>query len=531
MTSRSLRKLNPALATDIRRTEVLDDGYPPARAVRETSRYPQPTGGRGRPSTRRITSVVDLAREYVAVGGFGAVSSYARTLPAYVDDVTQRFGYDLYRRMRHDSQVESALSTLIMATQAQGLHMGPNIDKGEPGYDDSKSISDFCIKNVERMERPMSDIFYEMGLGTAYGYKASEQTYEPVNWSSWGRPLMAIKHLRTKPQDAISFVVDPYNNVLGFTPSHRVGSLLSAGPMLSSSLFEGDDPLVIPRSKFWVFSFLPENGDPRGTSLLRSAYHPWWVKGQVWKAYLQYLATFAQPSVVGFVSANREPEYLLDANGNPLITHTPQEIMVAALEKIQNGAVGAFANDERVEILQPSGKGEPFQLAISISNRELTKAIIRQTLTTDEGEHMARAASEVHQDVFGLLVRHLKASLVGSFLRDVIRPLVWYNFGEQAVIDYLPTCTLGETEHQDFSGDATAIANLLRVNFFSKSQYRGLDDYLSLPPRDPEVWEQEIAQTEALAQAAVEKASAPDGESKTPPAKQGSQAQGKEDSA
>lgn len=496
----------------MRRVEVLDDGNPPARRIREVSRFPVLTGGRGRPATRKIVSQADLAKEYVAVSGGGSAAlQYGRTLPAYIDDITKSFGADLYRRMRHDSQVESALSTLIMATQAQGFHIVPNVEKGEPGYDESKSIADFCVKVVARLDRPMSDIFYEMGMAVAYGYKIAEQTYEPVNWSQWNRPLMALAHLRTKPQNAANFVVDNYNNILGLAPNSATPALLARNEFSGQDLFAGNpltnrEPLIIPRAKFWIFSFLPENGDPRGTSLLRAAYHPWWVKGQVWKAYLQYLATFAQPSVVGYVSANREPDYLLDAQGNPLVTKTPQELMLDALVKIQNGAAGAFANDERVEILQAAGSGEPFQAAINATNTELTKAIIRQTLTTNEGEHMARAASEVHQDVFGLFVRHLKSSLVGSFTRDVIAPLVWYNFGEDAVIDYLPVCTLGETEHQDFSADATAIASLLRANFFSKSQFRGLDDYLSLPARDPAVWEEEMALKDELAQSSLDAA-------------------------
>ncbi len=491
-------------SSDMRRVEVLDDGNPPARAIREISRLPVLSGGPGRPGSKRVQTKAELHREYVTVGGVGsAAQSYGRTLPQYIDDVTRNFGKDLYRRMRHDSQVESALSTLIMATQAQGFHIGPNIEKGTEGYDESKSIADFCVRVVERLERPVSDIFYEMGMAVAYGYKVAEQTYEPVNWSQWNRPLMAISHLRTKPQDATAFVVDDYNNILGLTPMANAGKFLGRSEFGAADLFvgnptSGDGPLLIPRSKFWIFSFLPENGDPRGTSLLRAAYHPWWVKGQVWKAYLQYLATFAQPSVVGFVSANREPDYLLDKNGDPIITQTPQEVMLTALQKIQNGAAGAFANDEKVQVLQASGNGETFQQAINITNREITKALIRQTLTTDEGEHMARAASEIHQDVFGLFVRHLKASMVGSFKRDVIMPLVWYNFGEDAVVNYLPDCTLGETEHQDFSTDATAVANLLRAGFFDESQYRALDDFLGLPPRDPETWARKLEMAEQI---------------------------------
>lgn len=458
-----------------------------------------------------ISTTADLEREYVSSEGWGWVTEYARTLPQYVDDVTMQFGYDLYRRMRHDPQTDSAVSTFSMATLAQGYSIAPNIEKGNEGFEQSQKIADTVKRVLDRLRSPLPDVLQEMiGMGASYGYKVAEQVYEYVTWPKSEGPVLALKNLRTKPQNATAFVVDAYNNVLGLVytrPGAPIPSLsiLTPSMLTSTKLPNGttESPIIIPRAKFWVFSWQAENGDPRGTSILRPAYHAWWVKAQVWRSYLSYLATFAQPSVIGYVSANAEPEYRINSDGTTSLVKTPQETMRLALEKIQNGAVGAFANDEKVEALEVVGDGQVFVTAINVVNREITKAVIRQTLTTDEGEHMARAASEVHQDVFGLLVRYAKSSLAGSFTRDVIEPLVRYNYGEDAARDFLPIFRLGETEHQDFANDANAISNLVRAGFFDESQYRPLDDYLGVPARDPETWARKIAQAEALVNLAV----------------------------
>lgn len=458
-----------------------------------------------------VVSISDLRKEYVASSGWGWVTEYARTLPPYVDELTQQFGIDLYRRMRHDSQVSSAAMTVVMAVQAQGWHVAPPIASDDPQHDQAVEIADCITENFKRLEVPFSDVVYEVALGAiTFGHKVAEQTYEVATWR--GKPRLMLKSIKTKPIGSTAFVVDAYNNTLGLVytrPGSPIPSLTLLNPVYTTATGTLPDPVIVPRRKFLIFSFQPENGDDRGTSLFRTAYHPWVVKRQVWKAYLQYLATFAQPSIVGYTSAKVDIPYLVDPNGVPLPAASPEQLMRDALSSIQNGAVGAFPNDAKVQVLEAHGDGRAFIEALNVANSEITKALILQTLTTNEGEHMARAASQVHQDVFGLFVRRFKEALADRIFRDVIAPLVSYNFGDDA-LPLAPTLTFGKTEHQDFASDATAVSNLVRSGYFHWSQYEELDDMLGLPARDPLAWKEQIAREEAVAWAgAVAAAQAP----------------------
>ena len=67
---------------------------------------------------------------------------------------------------------------------------------------------------------------------------------------------------------------------------------------------------------------------------------------------------------------------------------------------------------------------------------------------------------------------------------DVLRPLVRYNFGDQAAAKLTPNPSLGYTAQTDMASMMTAIALLARSNYLHPSQFAALDAQLGLPPRD-----------------------------------------------
>src|SRR5262249_7983539 len=155
-----------------------------------------------------------------------------------------------------------------------------------------------------------------------------------------------------------------------------------------------------------ILAINPRNSDPRGTSLLRSAYKPWWQKQQLWPEYLKYLTQFASPIVVGIASplAGNIPA---GPNGPPppplpppvgrsaaLATAAQTDAvakLLAALQGIRNGGVIALPTGSSVSVDRAAGNGEAFLKGFDLLDRQITTAILNQTLATMEGEHMARA--------------------------------------------------------------------------------------------------------------------------------------------
>jgi hypothetical protein len=67
--------------------------------------------------------------------------------------------------------------------------------------------------------------------------------------------------------------------------------------------------------------------------------------------------------------------------------------------------------------------------------------------------------------------------------RDILRPLVAYNYGPDAARMLTPMVSLGGVEKQDWSAKAMAIAALTKAGYLDPSQYAAIDKELNLPPR------------------------------------------------
>jgi len=151
-----------------------------------------------------------------------------------------------------------------------------------------------------------------------------------------------------------------------------------------------------------------------------------------------------------------------------------------------------------VQPIQSAGTGEAFIAALALYDSQMVKAILSQTLATEEGAHQARAAASVHQDVVDTIIRQGKRSLCKMLRQDVLRPWVRYNWGDQAARDLTPKATLGHAEEPDLPALWAGAAALKTAGYLAPSQYRALDQAINLPERLPE---ELAAQEQQLAQA------------------------------
>lgn len=447
----------------------------------------------------------DPRREYVAGGSLYWTQDFYRSLPFYIDDLTQDFGDDIYERMLLDPQVAKCINHLKLAALAQGIHLAPAVDEEDPRYELAQEITDFCRRNLAGLEIPFDPAktpvplywqLWDLMDAIALGNKIAEQVYHvPQRGPDAGK--LCLKALKVKPRRAVALVVDSFLNVigiLGLIPGQGATTLC-----LTSIADPEQVPNLLPRTKFAIFSFRPKDGDPRGTTLLRPAYNPWWLKQQTYPEFLKYLAQFGTPSVWGetasdaqeSVATNPETgEVLYDELGNP-VYQRPEEAMLAGLIGFRNGSAMAVRKGAAIHVVEAQGNGEAFHKAFSFFNREIATAVLGQTLATEEAEHQARASSDTHQDTLDMHVGHVKGATATVIRADVLVPLVEYNYGPEA-LDLVPKVLLERTEPQDFAPNATAVAGLEKSGYLHPSQYRELDAKLGLPPRSDEAIEEAL---------------------------------------
>ena len=133
---------------------------------------------------------------------------------------------------------------------------------------------------------------------------------------------------------------------------------------------------------------------------------------------------------------------------------------------------------------------------------------------------MARAASAVHQDVFGLLVAYLRNLFEWTIRFEILHRLVRYNFGEEDANRLTPLVSLGDTDVQDIPKLMGVISQLALAGVLHESQYPGVSAKLRIPPANEEERQKDLdlaRQTrEAAAKSAVRAAEAPPAPSAPP---------------
>lgn len=461
-------------------------------------------------------AVVDPRKEYVSAGQLQYLATFLRAVSSYIDDVEQDLGIDTYERMMHDPTVSSAINTLktgilantpkypavkLPTSQKEDSETGLTTSVPHPAQDTAEEIAAFCSRMMANLDTPIGDVLWNMLDALAYGHKVAEKVYDFGENEDAGR--LVLKKLKVKPRRSTAFVIDAFSNVVGL-----LGLIPGVSFTVQTQGMFTDPALVpnfLPRDKFAVLTCRESDADPRGKSLLRPAYYAWYCKTQAWPEYLKFLSLYAIPVLVGKTAEGdmTAPAAtfsdgvtpMLDSYGNPIYL-TPQQAMINQLVGLRNATAIVVPAGAEVNTLESKGDGAAFLSANEVFNREIEKAITGQTLATSEAEHDTRAASQTHQDILGGLMTYGRALLETMLYRDVLRPTVIHNFGDEAG-PLTPWPVLSDAEQQDLTGLWAAVASLQTSGYLDASQKIALDAQVGLPERSQESVVKEIERQDA----------------------------------
>lgn len=439
--------------------------------------------------SQTVTAV--STREYIAGGQRQQVLPHPAEAYRHIDDLTRDFGSDFYDRMEHDPVVSSCIETIKGAVFETGVNLLPAVGKDDPRYDKACKIRDRCQKAIDGLQKPLTTTLRDMASYISKGNRVAEIVYKTQN-----RPKsysLTFDRIKVKPREAVSIVVDAFNNVIGFRGLEPgKWRTLGVGQWLSSTEVEG----LLPRDKFALLTFREQDEDPRGKSILRAAYTPWWSKQQTIPEMMRYMAIVATPTAIGTYKPAEADVVVLGPDNKPItgtdgypIRVSPAQSMADSLHNLQGGTYQAIPEGADIKWLQALTGGDAiFHNAIDLFDQQIVRAILLQTLSTMEGKHMSRAASDNHVDIGGLLTQAIKEDIEALVRFDLLRPLVRMNEGDDAT-ELTPIVSLSETEQHDFPVEAAAIGSLFKDGYLDPSQLPELDARLNLPRRS----EQELA--------------------------------------
>lgn len=383
----------------------------------------------------------------VASARGGMAAAVGQIAPYNPDDLIGKRGYAIYDQMQRDAQVQACLTIKKLAVLSRGWEVHPA--SSDPM---DVEVADFVRFALEEMRGSILDVLFNVLDALAKGFSVLEMNYRALDKSAH-RGRVGLASIKAKDPSTFAFDTDEFLNVRGLTRT-------------DSASFDRLRMLnTLPPDKFVLYSYMPKYESPYGTSDLRAAYKHYWSKDILTRFMNLYLEKYGSPTAKGSYK-----------RGTP---KQAQEELLRVLDKIQQETAIVIPEDVQVELLEASRGGEAGYLqAIEFHDKQIARAILCQTLMTDEGTRVGSfALAKVHLDVLKMCLRKLKRDLEESVMQEqVIKRLVDYNF----TVSAYPTFSLGPLEDQDLVALSGVIEKLVSGQVIRPDE-EWIRGYLGLP--------------------------------------------------
>lgn len=260
-----------------------------------------------------------------------------------------------------------------------------------------KQISEFVedtLAGIENMEEIVLDLLDAIGKGFA----VSEIIWEIKE----GRTL--VKEIKNRHQKR--FFWD------GLDDSFRVRTA------------QNPEGITLPENKFVIHRYKARSGHPSRAGVLRVIAWMYLFKNYDVKDWVSFCEIYGLPLRLGRYA--------------PGASDSDKSALMRALIQIGADAAGIIPDGTSIEFIttEKASSTDLFERMARYADEQMSKAILGQTLTSDSGGG-SYAQSKTHDGVrHDLTIADCKA-VAATLRRDLIRPLVLFNFGEDRRIPYL----------------------------------------------------------------------------------------------
>lgn len=201
----------------------------------------------------------------------------------------------------------------------------------------------------------------------------------------------------------------------------------------------------LPPYKYVIHTPRLKAGLPLRGGLARLAAFSFMVKNWTLKDWLSFADTYGMPVRLGRYEPGT-PEGDIDK-------------LLDALANLGSDAAAAISKHMEIDLLAATagaGGGPLFEGLAKWSDAQVSKGVLGQTMTTDDGASLSQA--QVHDGVRRDLLKYDARQLAGTLARDLVEPYIALNFGPQA--EY-PRLTLPVPEPEDVKALTDALAALV----------------------------------------------------------------------
>ncbi len=256
----------------------------------------------------------------------------------------------------------------------------------------------------------------------------------------------------------------------GFSFTEIVWDTPAAGPWLPSKLiwrdprwFEFDRidgatpllrgagaPTLLPPFKFIAHVHPAKSGLAVRGGLARPIAWAFLFKTFSLKDWVEFAEIYGLPIRVG--------KYQPGATDDQIRT------LLRAVSQISRDAAAVVPSSMTMDFISPSGAPGPevFAKLCEYLDRQISKAVLGQTATTDsEGGGLGGSGAE-HNDVRGDIERADAKLLAATINRDLVRPIIGLNFPHQPGAAY-PRLKIGRPEEEDIDAFMTGVERFVKL--------------------------------------------------------------------
>ena len=341
-----------------------------------------------KPDTRELgaVSVQDRWSSYPSVGltpgGLGAIFQEA-------DQGAVRRQMELFEEMEEkDAHLASLLQTRKLAVLSLDYEVLPYADTPQD-REIAEALGEL-VWRIPNLENAFLDLLDAIGKGVAL---------TEIIWGTDGERTL-VEELKWVPQKKLTFVED-----------------------LAPRLMTADGPwqgMPFPPWRVIYHRYKAKSGHDTRAGVLRVVGYMYLLKNYSLKDWAGFNEVFGMPLRLG--------KY------DPASTPSDREALIQAVRNLGTDAAGIISKNTEIEFVEASnrmaGSANPFKVLADFCNREMSKAILGQTLTSDtSGGTGTYAAAKVHAQVRSDLIEADAQALSQTIREQLLKPLVGFNFG------------------------------------------------------------------------------------------------------
>lgn len=205
----------------------------------------------------------------------------------------------------------------------------------------------------------------------------------------------------------------------------------------------------LPINKFIIHRYKARSGHPSKAGIMRVISWMYLFKNYTVKDWVAFAEVYGMPLRLGKYNSGASDD--------------DKHALQVALVMLGSDAAGIVPEGTEIEFIEASKVStlNIYESLANFCNKEMSKAILGQTLTTDIGDNGSRAAATVHDGVRHDLIEADCKALARTIRNDLIKPLVLFNFGRNYA-DRAPYIKFNYEEPEDVEKSANTYMTIIK---------------------------------------------------------------------